>query len=150
MTIGVEKLHCDLHAGAAAAFKDDGGSALAQMLARAEHFIERANLERHVMQLAFFRRPGRAADQCHTVMIGIAAHEHHAARHHVVAVDIRYLEAQHAGVKRHRTFEIGNHQHHMADFTQFERRRGTADRGAQCFGIDGHNRLLCRVAFRGL
>jgi hypothetical protein len=97
------------------------------------------------MQPAFvFRASGTTgtADQRHTVMIGIAAHEHHAAGHHVVAVNVRYLETQHAGVKRDRAFEIGDHQYDVADFVEGKRWWGVADGGAQAVGVYGHGVVL--------
>ena len=49
MIVRVAKLHGDLTAGAAAAFKVDLGAAFTQAIARAKDFAERRHLESEVM-----------------------------------------------------------------------------------------------------
>ena len=51
VAVGIAELHRDLHAGAPAALEIDRHVVLLQMIARAEHLVERADLEREVIEL---------------------------------------------------------------------------------------------------
>ena len=83
MAVGVEELDRDLAAGAAAALEGELGAVLLQVIAGAEHLVERGELEGEMMQALVRRRIGRAvADQRQAMVIAVAAQEHHAARHH--------------------------------------------------------------------
>ena len=115
MPVGIEEFDRDLHAGAPASFEDDLRPVLAQMLSCEEHFIERGHLEGEVMQFALFGGAGHPAYQRHAVMIGIAAHEYHAARHHLFRIDIGNLEAEHASVEIDRALQVGRAQDDVPD-----------------------------------
>src|SRR4029079_2832864 len=84
-----------------------------------EHLVGRADLEGAVVEAAALELAG-AADQRHAVMVGVAAHEHHAARHHRLGIAIADLQPQHLGVEAHRRLEIADVQHHVADLLQLE------------------------------
>ena len=99
MAVRIAELDRDLHAGAPAALEMDRHVMLAQMVARAHHLIQGRDLERHMVQAAGAGFAAGRLEQRDAVMVGVAAQEHRAARHHVVAVDVGDLETQHVGVE---------------------------------------------------
>src|SRR5205823_1310468 len=115
MAVGIEELHRDLDTGAPAAFEHDRHAMLAQALASMEDFVQRIDLERHVVQLALFRWSRHRADERDAMMVRVAAHEHHATRHHLLGIDIRYGEAQDPGIESDGLRQVPRPQNHMAD-----------------------------------
>ena len=91
-----------------------------------------------MVQLDIGRRPVHRADQCDAVVIFVEAHEHHAAGHHVVGIDIGNLEPQNLDVETHRALDIGAIEHDMPKFHDIERDvfrpSASTDRGR----IDSH------------
>ena len=123
MAVGIQELDRDLAAGAAAALEDDLGAVLLQVIAGAEHLVERGELEGEVMQrLLGLAAAGSAADQRQAMVIAVAAQEHHAARHHVAGIDVGDPEAQHLGVEALGRFEVGDIDHGVADLLDGEGR----------------------------
>src|SRR5260221_3634349 len=141
VAIGIAELHGNLHAGATPAVEIDLYLVFAQMVARADHLVERRDLEGNVVELDVGRLPRHRADQRDTVMIRIEAHEHHAARHHVGAVDVGDLEPEHLGVEAHRAVEVADVEHDMAELADAERHALRPSQGAQRVGMVGHGRL---------
>jgi hypothetical protein len=86
-----------------------------------------------------FARHG--ADEADAVMVGAAAHEHHAARHHLVGINVRHLEAQHLGIKAHRALDIAALQHDMADLLDAERHVARPGHRLQPVRIEFRHRL---------
>ena len=122
MSVGIAKLDGDLTARAPASLEIDRHLVLAQVIARTQHFIERRHLEGQMIEIVRGRRVLEGSDQRNAVVIGIAAHEHHAAFHHLVRVDIRHAKAEHAGVEAHAAIEIRHVEHHVPDLVDLERR----------------------------
>jgi len=54
-------------------------------------------------------------------MIGIAAHEDHAARHHLQRIDVGDREAQHLRVEPHGALEVADVEHDMAELGDAKR-----------------------------
>ena len=61
MAVGIEELDRDLAAGAAAALVDDLGAVLLQVIAGAEHLVERGELEGEMVQASCACAVGRGA-----------------------------------------------------------------------------------------
>src|ERR1051326_3359061 len=92
------------------------------MVAYTEYFIQRANLERHVVQA----RAGIAIlcrlEQSDAVMVRVQADERGAARHHVLLIQIGDPKPEHVDVETNRSLHVGDEQRDMADLAQLERR----------------------------
>src|SRR5262245_17469880 len=81
IAVRVPKFHGNLASGPPPSLEDDRNASLSQPLPRLEDLVECGHLEREVVEAAR-RSLDCAADQRDAVMVGVAAEEHHAARHH--------------------------------------------------------------------
>ena len=121
MIVGVAEFDRKLAAGAAAALEIDLDAMPAQMVASPYHFVEGRDLKGNVVQLDILRRRIRRTDKRDAVMVGVAAQKHHAARHHLLGIDVGDLEPQHLGIEPRRTFDILHIEHDMPDLADAER-----------------------------
>jgi hypothetical protein len=64
---------------------------------------------------------GRAADEGDAVVIGVDAHEHHAAGHHRRRIAVAHLQPEHLRVEAHGGLQIGDVQHDVAELSELER-----------------------------
>jgi len=92
------------------------------MVAGAKHLVQRADLERHMMQPGAGIAVLGRLEQGDAVMVGVEADERGTARHHVVLIQIGNPEAENIDVKPHRPLDIRHEQRDMADLTHLERR----------------------------
>ena len=82
-------------------------------------------------------------------MIGVAAQEHHAARHHLLGIDVGDLEAQHLGIEPHRALDIAHIEHDMADLADAERQPAGRSNCLEPVGIVLTHPRSPRVAIGG-
>src|SRR5215470_11387603 len=128
VAVRVGELDRDLAASAAAALENDGHAVLAEPGAGAKHLVERAHLEREVIEaparclgdLAVALRSLPAAHQRNAVMIAVDTHEHHAAGHHAVRVTVGHAQAEQVLVEAQGSIEIANVQHDVSDLSELE------------------------------
>jgi len=139
VVVRVAELYGELAAGAAATIEVNLGAGGFQVLPRPEHFVQIADLKGHMVQLDITRRPIQPADQRQAMVIGAEAQEHHAAGHHLLAIDVRDLHPQHIDVEVDGAGEVCHLQHHMADFADTEGHAVRALAGGDRTGIEGHN-----------
>jgi hypothetical protein len=90
------------------------------------------------MQLALLGPPGHAAHQRDAVVVGVAAHEDHAARDHLLRVDVRDPEAEHLRIEVRRALQVGDSDHDVTELLRLERQVGRSDRLPQL--LDVHHR----------
>src|SRR5258708_4447008 len=69
--VGISELDRDLATCAPPALEIDRNLLRAEEIAGAQHLVERAHLEGHVVELHVVRLTGHDLNQCHAVMIGI-------------------------------------------------------------------------------
>ena len=108
------------------------------------YFANRASIlrERDVMQLALLRRRGHAADERDAMVIWIAAHEHHAARHHVLGIDVGDLESQHLRVELRGLAQVARPQDDVTELADPKRSIGGRPQSPQLSRIKRHRTCL--------
>ena len=91
------------------------------MVARAHHLVEGRDLEGEVIELDIRRLGRHRADQRHAVVIRVAAQEHHAARHHLLGIDVGNAKPQHLDIEPRRALDIADIQDDVPDLADLER-----------------------------
>ncbi len=124
MAVGIRELDRNLRAGSPPAVKIDRDVVLLQMLPHPQQLVERRHFKRQVVQFDILGAVGHRADKANAVMIGVEAHEHHAAGHHLRLVDVRNLEPENLRVELHGSLKIAAVQDHMSDLRDRERNVG--------------------------
>ena len=144
MVVGVAEFDGELAAGAPASLEIDHNPVPPQVIARPDDLVEVGDFEGDMVELDIFGRPRHRADQCDAVMVGIAAQEGHAARHHLLRIDVGNLEAQHLGIKPHRARDIAHVDHDMANLADVKRQAVRPLQFLQRIRIDHRVGLLKR------
>src|SRR6267378_4020782 len=57
-----------------------------------------------------------------SAMVGVAAQKDHAARHHLLGIDVRDLKAEHLGVEPRRPLHVAHIQNDMSQLADAERK----------------------------
>ena len=121
MPVGIAELDGDLAAGAATPLEIDWDVVPSQVIACAQDLVECRNLEGQVIELEALRCADQRPDKRHAMMVGIAAHEHHAAGNHLLGIDIRDREAEHLCVELNSALEVGDIEHDMTELGDAKR-----------------------------
>ncbi len=111
--IGIAKFDGDLTTGAAPAGKVDLDPMPAQMVVRPHDLIEGGHLEGDMVEVGIRRRLFQRTDQRDPVMVRVAAQKHHAARHHLLGIDVRDLQPEELGVEPGRPLHVAHVEHDM-------------------------------------
>jgi hypothetical protein len=137
VAVRIGELDRKLAAGAPAPLVVDRHVVLAQVLARPQHLVQRGDLERHVMERAMRRLALGKLEQRHAMMVGGAAQEHRAARHHVAVIGVGNGKAHHLGVELRRGERVLHVERHVADLVAAERHALRAMHLGDCLGVHG-------------
>src|ERR1700730_5413180 len=122
VAVGVPELDGDLAAGAAAALEVDRHAPLAQPRAGPEDLVERADLEREVIEAGVLAAR-RAPDEGDPVVVRVHPEEDHPAVGHLIGAAVADLEAEPVGVDADRAGEVGDVEHDVADLPELELQR---------------------------
>jgi len=121
--VGVAELDRYLRAGPPPALEIELHVVALQMFARAQHLVQGRHLEGDVIELvigiglAFVHR----AHQRDRMVVRPEAQKGHAARRHVVGVDVRALEAHHLGIEFERALDIAAIDDDVPELADLER-----------------------------
>src|SRR6266567_3615516 len=147
--VGISELDRDLATCAPPALEIDRNLLRAKEIAGAQHLVERAHLEGHVVEFLVVRLARHDPDERHAVMIGIAAHEHHAAGTHASGINIRHLKAQDLRVEAYGASHVADVEDDVADLVDAERQALRTLQLLHFLRIECHGRLPRAVLREG-